>query len=184
MSIELTDIPAAVADYIDNHVTTAVTDVVPDNASTGLMPGADGSVTVTVMNATASAGVRLINLRLHLEVNARKNGDPDPDTDPDATADARQVAELIAPPAPGADYKDNEGNVVGGGQLVSSGLVIKYTDDRSTLEAGDSVIQKVSIACKKQGDVNVTCHIHADVDQSALFPNSKGRNGAGRCTVA
>ena len=38
--------------------------------------------------------------------------------------------------------------------------------------------QPVSVRCKDHGDVNVTCHVHADVDPSALFPNSRNHNGA------
>ena len=75
---------------------------------------------------------------------------------------------------------DNEGNVIAGGDQSKNGqLIIKYLETvRSTLEADQGLGQRVSVRCKDHGDVNVTCHVHADVDPSALFPNSRNHNGA------
>jgi hypothetical protein len=54
---------------------------------------------------------------------------------------------------------------------------------RSALGPFQTVGQRVSVHCKEHGDVNVTCHVHADVDLSSLFPNSRNHDGAGELKV-
>ncbi len=184
MAILLTDIPAAVADYLHNQVTVLVSDVVPDNKK--LSPGERGTCKVTVINA--ADGLRLINLRVHLEIVAHKGGDPDPQDDPDADTTAKKVALLVAPLDGGTQCndndKDNPQDVAHGATSPTGELVIKYTDERSTLEAdGLSFVQPVQLVCTEHGDVKVRAHVHADVDLSALFPNSRGKNGSGTLVV-
>jgi hypothetical protein len=179
MPIQLIDIPQAVADYLNDEV---VTDVVGFDGT--LSPGQDSPGEVIVLNRD-TATLRLINLRLHLQIEPRPGGDPDPD-DPDAAENARKVARLIAPPGLGLECTDNEGNIIKGGDQSKNGqLIIKYLDSRSTLEADQDqvLLQPVSVHCTEHGDVNVTCHVHADVDLSSLFPNSRNHNGAAELTV-
>jgi hypothetical protein len=84
----------------------------------------------------------------------------------------------------GLQCTDNEGNIIADGHQSKNGqLIIKYLDSRSTLEANQGRGQPVSVHCEEHGDVNVTCHVHADVDPSALFPNSRNHSGAGELTV-
>lgn len=181
MSIQLIDIPRAVTDYLNNEVLTTVEDTVPSEGE--LSPGEDVQCEVIVQNGVTTTALRLINLRLHLQIEPRPGGDPDPD-DPDAAENAKKVAHLIAPTDPGLECTDNEGNVIAAGDQSKNGqLIIKYLDSRSTLEANQGLGQPVSVRCKNHGDVNVTCHVHADVDQSALFPNSRNHNGAGELKV-
>jgi hypothetical protein len=174
MPIQLIDIPRAVADYLNNQVFTTVEDF-----NGKLSRGDDVQGEVIVQNGDTATALRLINLRLHLQIEPRPGGDPDPDDDPDAAENARKVARLIAPTDPGLECTDNDGNVIAGGDQSKNGqLIIKYLDSRSTLEADRGMFQLVSVHCKEHGDVNVTCHVHADVDLSALFPNSRNHDGA------
>jgi hypothetical protein len=178
MPIQLIDIPQAVADYLNNEVLTFVEDF--DGT---LSPGQDKQGGVLVLNGATTTALRLINLRLHLQIEPRPGGDPDPD-DPDAAENAKKVARLIAPADPGLQCTDNEGNVIAGGHQSKNGqLIIKYLDSRSTLEANQGIGQPVSVHGEEHGDVNITCHVHADVDPSALFPNSRNHNGTGELTV-
>lgn len=175
MPIQLIDIPRAVADYLNNEVLTTVSEF-----DGKLSRGEDAEGEVVVQNGlSAAAGVqRLINLRLHLQIEPRPGGDPDPD-DPDAAENAKKVARLIAPTDPGLECTDNEGNVIAGGDQSKNGqLIIKYLDSRSALGPFQTVGQRVSVRCKEHGDVNVTCHVHADVDLSSLFPNSRNHDSA------
>jgi len=151
MPIQLTDIPRAVADYLNSEVVTDVEDF-----DGKLSPGEDRQGGVIVLNRD-TATLRLINLRLHLHIEPRPGGDPDPD-DPDAAENARKVARLIAPAGPGLECTDNEGNVIAGGDQSKNGqLIIKYLDSRSTLEADQVLLQPVSVHCTEHGNVNVTC---------------------------
>jgi len=177
MPIQLIDIPQAVADYLTSEVVSDVEDF--DGT---LSPGEDRQGGVIVLNRD-TATLRLINLRLHLQIEPRPGGDPDP-ADPDAAENARKVARLIAPAGPGLECTDNEGNVIAGGDQSKNGqLIIKYLDSRSTLETDQVLLQPVSVHGTERGDVNVTCHVHADVDLSSLFPNSRNHSGAGELTV-
>jgi hypothetical protein len=177
MPIQLTDIPQAVADYLNNEVVTFVQDF--DGT---LSPGHDRQGGVTVLNRD-TATLRLINLRLHLQIEPRPGGDPDPD-DPDAAENARKVARLIAPAGPGLKCTDNEGNVIASGDQSKNGqLIIEYLDSRSTLETDQVLLQPVSVHGTEHGDVNVTCHVHADVDLGSLFPNSRNHDGTSELTV-
>ncbi|MDR2983485.1 MAG: hypothetical protein LBV34_01465, partial [Nocardiopsaceae bacterium] len=70
MPIDLIDIPAAVADYVDNHVQTAVSPVTPSWSEQGVLTaGENGTFTVTVTNTGTPDGVRLINVTYHVKVS-------------------------------------------------------------------------------------------------------------------
>jgi len=66
MPIDLSDIPIAVGDYLDNHVTTVVSAV---SSGGTIEDGETGTFSVTVTNAGAPDGVRLVNLRWHLTIS-------------------------------------------------------------------------------------------------------------------
>src|SRR5690242_6659578 len=70
MPIDLADIPAAVADYLDNQVTTSVSPVVPKRQDQdALTAGQTGSFTVTVTNVGSPDGVRLANVTYHVKIS-------------------------------------------------------------------------------------------------------------------
>ena len=97
----------------------------------------------------ADGGLRLLNVRFHLEIVARKGGDPDPKSDPTADADAKKVAQLLAPFGAGIVCDDNNGNTVAAGDPnASRELIIKFTDDRASLAAGAKLAQVVELKCR------------------------------------
>ena len=64
------------------------------------------------------------------------------------------------------------------GIVLSTGDAVRHLDSRSALGPFQTVGQRVSVRCREHGDVNVTCHVHADVDLSSLFPNSRNHDSA------
>ena len=66
MSITLTDVSAAVADYIKQNVTAEVSNVTHGTSSV-LQPDEEATFTVTLTNATD--GVRLINIVYDLSIH-------------------------------------------------------------------------------------------------------------------
>src|SRR5690348_8394447 len=70
MPIDLIDIPAAVADYLDNQVRTVVSPVIGKESSQGsLRLGQEGTFTVTATNRGMPDGVRLINVVYHVKIS-------------------------------------------------------------------------------------------------------------------
>jgi hypothetical protein len=68
--IELADIPAAVANYLDTNVTTSISTVTPRNKRQAVLaPGQDGTFTVTVQNAPPPGGIRPINVKYHVKIS-------------------------------------------------------------------------------------------------------------------
>ena len=47
----------------------------------------------------------------------------------------------------------------------------------TTLDVDDSDSFALKLHCVDQGDAKLTCHIHADIDESDLFPTSQSPNG-------
>jgi hypothetical protein len=161
MPIDLIDIPAAVAEYLDTQVTTAVSGVTPKEPRQDVLtPGQDGTFTVSVTNAAAPDGIRLVNVTYHIKIN---NG---------------SVAELIAPGSQLAAAYDRLDSTAplpaGSGQTA---MYVKVAG-ATILDAGDSQPElRIDVRCLDQGQAKITCHIHADVDQSDLFPSSQSPNG-------
>jgi hypothetical protein len=161
MPIDLIDIPAAVAEYLDTQVITSISAVKPKKPNQDVLtPGQDGTFTVTATNAAAPDGVRLINVMYHVKV------------------DDGSVAELIAPGS----------TLVAAYDKLTSTTPLKPGTPRTDmyvrlaastiLEAGDSQpVLQLTVHCLDQGDAKITCHIHADVDQTDLFPTSQSPNG-------
>ncbi len=70
MPIELTDIPAAIASYLDTQVSVTVSAVTPTKPNQDVLtPGQDGTFTVTVTNAAAPDGVGLTNVTYHMKID-------------------------------------------------------------------------------------------------------------------
>ena len=64
MSIDLSDIPAAVADYLNTQVTTAISTLTPTSST--LNPNEEASFTVTVTNI---GDVRLTDVKYHVQIS-------------------------------------------------------------------------------------------------------------------
>jgi len=161
MTIELSDIPAAVANYLDTQVTTTVSAATPkDETQDVLTPGQDGTFTVTVTNAGPPDGVRLINVIYHVEVSDGS------------------VAKLIAPQnvLVAAFDKIDDTIPIPGGTLRGE-MFVKTSAD-NTLDVGETQpVLRLNLHCLDQGDAEIRARIFAEVDQSALLPRSKSPNG-------
>jgi hypothetical protein len=160
MPIELIDIPAAVADYLDTHVSTALSPVIPKHVNQDVLtPGQDGTFTVTVTNAGTPDGVRLTNVTYHVKISD----------------DA--VAELVVPQSAFVAAYDTltAATPLAGGSKRQDMYVRLLA--ASTLDVGDSQPVRLTVHCRDQGDAKITCHIHADIDASDLFPTSQNPNG-------
>jgi hypothetical protein len=167
MPIELTDIPAATASYLDTQVSMTVSAVTPKKPNQDVLtPGQDGTFTVTVTNAAAPDGVGLTNVTYHVKINDGS------------------VAKLIVPESAAVASSDK---LIGGGTLPRGSkqtemFVTLLTD--TTLGAGESQPPiNIDVHSVDQGDAKITCHIHADIDQSDLFPTSQCPNGEQAVTV-
>ena len=117
MPIELSDIAAAVANYLNTQVTTTVSAVTPkDENQDVLTPGQDGTFTVTVTNAGPPSGVRLINVVYHVEISDGS------------------VAKLIAPQNAivAAFDKIDDTTPIPGGTLRGEMFVKRLTDEELT----------------------------------------------------
>ena len=160
MPIDLIDIPAAVAEYLDTHVRTAISPVVPAEASQDVLtPGQDGTFTVTVTNAGTPDGVRLTNVCCHVKLSD----------------DA--VAQLVVPGGSFvAAYDSLTSRTPLKGGTRRSDMYVRLRA-ASTLDVGDSHPLHLTLHCSDQGDAKITCHIHADIDPSDLFPTSQNPNG-------
>ena len=160
MPIELIDIPAAVADYLDTHVSTTVSAVIPRRMNQDVLtPGQDGTFTVTVTNAGTPDGVRLANVAFHVKISD----------------DA--VAQLIVPQSAFvAAYDTLTATTPLPGGSKRSDMYVRLLA-ATTLDVGDSQPVHLTVHCRDQGDAKITCHIHADIDESDLFPTSQNPNG-------
>jgi hypothetical protein len=167
MPIELIDIPAAVAEYLDTQVSTIISPVTPKKPNQDVLtPGQDGTFTVRVTNAAAPDGVRLINVIYHVKI------------------DDGSVAELIAPGTTLVSAFDTLASTtpLKPGTARTDMLVKLFAS--TSLEAGASQpVLQLTVHCRDQGSARLTCHIHADVDQSDLFPTSQSPNGSQTVTV-
>lgn len=161
MSLALTDIPAAIRDYLDTAVTVEITKV-----TTHLEPLEEGTFTVAVTNAAAPTGVQLTGLSFHVTV-----------TDPtvidilalDDAAGLHTTRENASPTSA----------VVKNGDPAPNGEMCVFLNSASAsvLEVGENTQLELSYKAKKAGDTSIRCHIHASVDQNSLFPaNQAGRN--------
>ena len=167
MSIELSDIPAAVTTYLDTNVSTVISAVTPaDQTQDVLTPGQDGTFTVTVTNASAPEGVRLINVQYFVKVSDDK------------------VAQLTVPTTFGLECFGSLTSTtpLKAGTLRSDMFVRDVTDP--ALDEGQTHPLHLELHCVDQGDARITCRVYAEVDESSLFPISQSPNRHVTVTVA
>src|SRR6266545_2881764 len=154
MTIALTDIPDAVADYLNTQVTTAVSPVTAKGPKQDVLtPSRDGVFTVTATNGDATKGVRLLDVIYHLKV-----------------AD-ESVLKFIAPSsAIVVAFEDAKATTVIAGGTVVSEMFVRL-EIETTLDAGQvGTALHLDAHCIDQGQTSITAHVHADVDQNQLFP--------------
>jgi hypothetical protein len=154
MSIILGDVPAAVADYIEQNVTIEVSDVTHSTSSV-LQPDEDATFTVTLTNATD--GVRLIDIVWDVSVH------------PPAAAYLHPFGSLTRPCRDEFDLS----KPVLKEEDKPSRLVVWPIDATglATLEPGQVIkFDGFSLRTKELGDATLRCHIYATVDQASLFP--------------
>ncbi len=162
MSICLSDLPAAVADYITNNVNIEVS-AVQHGISTVLQPNEKGTFHVTVTNKGA---VRLTDLTYELSVS------------PKSVAQLISPADAVifvqtslgGPPIPNGDEVDT--------MFLSAIEAVSWT----SVDGGASV-STLELEVKTQstlGDATIECTLRATVDQSSLFPAEQEGSTANR----
>ena len=158
MPIDLSDIPTAVGEYLDTHVTTVVSAV----SSGGTIEEDEiGEFTVTVTNAAAPDGVRLINVRYHLTVS------------PGSVAKFQTDSSALMPQRPTIDPSSP---AFGFGDLTEEMFLFPNSGflTQAELNVGEvAVIEGLNVKALGVGSATIKCHIHADIDQDSLFPNSQ-----------
>jgi hypothetical protein len=161
MPIDLSDIPTAVADYLDNHVTTVVSEV---SSGGTIEDGEIGTFDVTVTNAGAPDGVRLVNVRYHLTVSPANV--------------AKLVADSSALAPQRATINQND-PVLLNGELTDVMFIFPLaTTPNAELDVGESVTFTKEVKGIRAGTATIKCHIHADIDEERLFPkNENSPNG-------
>jgi hypothetical protein len=161
MSIALTDIPDAVSAYLANEVIMTVRSVTPDDPkSTVLNHGDTGRFSFFCQNGDADKGFRLLNVIYHL------------------TIDDGSVLKFISPDSAVIEVFEDltlTTRVTNGKKKTE--LVIRDTLE-TTLDKGDvSTALFLPVFCAGAGTANITVHVHADIDQKQLFPNSRTFDG-------
>jgi hypothetical protein len=168
MPIDLSDIPTAVGNYLDTEVTTTVSGV----SSGGSVEHDEvGTFGVTITNAGAPDGVRLIKCVYHVSVS--------PPTVAKLQADTSLLMvkrATINPSDP--PLKNNE--------LVSD--MYLFPNDalaQSALDVGEvAVINGLQVKGIGPGVAKITCHLHAEVDQNSLYPTGEhSSSGTASVTV-
>jgi hypothetical protein len=161
MPIALSDIPQSVGDYLKQHVTTTASAITPTKPNQDVLtPGEDGSTTITVTNAAAPDGIRLIDLVYHVKIS----DDSVAFLIPALSVIVHSSHDLAGNDPIKADEKPTE--------------MFVRSDINTTLDPGaTSTPINISVHCKNQGEASLTCHVHADIDQSELFPTSRNKDG-------
>jgi hypothetical protein len=170
----LTDLKGSVREYLKNHVTMTVSDVEPvDPNQNVLTPGEKGKFTISATNGDKDTGFRLLDVRFHLQVKVDGEVEEEP-----------TVVGLLA--VPGAIYRSSEdpqGNVQVPLNTPFPALYIQNMLE-PTLDAGQtSAPITVEVECIGDGEVELTVHLHANIDQNSLFPRDDSRNGTGKQTI-
>jgi hypothetical protein len=163
MPIELSDIPVAVADYLNSQVTTTVS---PVSSGGTIQSGELGTFDITVKNAAAPDGVRLVNVRYHVSVS------------PSAVAKLFANGSLQEPQR--AKNNVNDSPLIGG-TLVDDYFIIPVSGPTALaeLDPGETAtLAGLKVQGLKRGAATISCHVHADIDQTSLFPtNENSPNG-------
>ncbi len=167
MSIELTDIPAAVANYLDTNVSTTISAITPEDPDQDVLtPGQNAKFTVTVTNAAAPDGVRLSNVQHHVKIS-----------------DAN-VAQLIVPTSLVLAFFDNLSTTSPLKPGTARTELFVRNEIDPTIDVGGHASFTLELECLDQGAAKATSHVHADIAESDLFPLSQSPNGVQTLTVA
>jgi hypothetical protein len=154
MPLSLSDIPAAVADYIKQNVTISVTEV-KHGISTVLQPNEKGKFDVVVTN---NGDVRLTDIVYELSIS--------PDT----------VAKLISPSGMLMGARkglDPSSDVIPNGDETAKMFLFPLDVLAfSSVDPGESVTNpELQVSTHRTlGEATIKCTIHATVDQASLFP--------------
>ena len=162
MPISLSDLPAAVAEYITNNVSVHVGEV-KHGTSCVLQPHEKGTFNVTVTNDGA---VRLIDLVYELSISPSS------------------VAKLVSPAGPGTFALDGfGGDPIPNGAEVDRLFLSGLADVSWTSVDGGASMTTSDLQVKTQaalGDATIRCTLHAAVDQASLFPVEHAGSAARR----
>jgi len=157
MTFILNDLPASVAEYIRDNVTVEVTRP-KTGTSSSLQPGDTADFTV---NLTNKGAVRLLNVKYHFQT-------------PIAASTVVQYKVPLSSLANGyrADFGEPFLHGVDSETLLVEPLLNSTLDPNGGTLSFNGTIDMH----KKGGDLVISCHIHADVDQASLFPTQQKGN--------
>ncbi|BCY11989.1 hypothetical protein [Actinoplanes sp. L3-i22] len=170
MSIVLHDIPAAVREYLDDLVIVKITAVVPTDPDQNVLTTDQvGAFTVSAFNGGVPNGVRVINVLYHVAIA-------------DAAGTKGVVAKLLVPDlAVGETFADQEATRPLKPGTRHTDYFVRLPD--TDLGQGDTSELPLTLICLDDGDAKISCHVHADVDRDALFPNSESHSTGQGLTV-
>ena len=161
MSIDLSDIPAAVADYLNTQVTTAISTLTPTSGT--LNPNEEASFTVTVTNI---GDVRLTDVKYHVQIS------------PATIAKLKVPAGAAIFPRATTDPNDP---LLARNTFVDNMVLFLLS---TTLDPGEVVVIGLEAKGLDEGTATITCHIHGNIDQASLFPQGENStNGRRALTV-
>ena len=154
MTINLADIPAAVANYMNTKVTVVVDEVVPDSGT--LNPTEEGTLTVTITNTDAPNGVRLTNLVQHLRIA------------PGSKAKLK---------VPGSAIITTRSGLSASSPMLTKNTFVEAMfctfDLDTTLDVGEEKELLFEVKGINEGNATVTYHCHGNIDQVSLFPTGE-----------
>ena len=164
MALTLSDIPAAVADYIQQNVTVTVTQV-KHGISSVLQPNEKGKFDVVVTN---NGGVRLTDIVYELSIS------------PDSVAKLISPSGMLMGARKGLDPASDV--IANGDETAKMFLFPLDALSFSSVDAGQSVTNpELQVTTKRSlGVATITCTIHASVDQASLFPADQESTAATR----
>jgi hypothetical protein len=156
MTIVLSDIPASVTDYLEKNVIVDVT--VPHTGNSDVLQVRDDAkFDVTVTN---KGPIRLVNVQYHLTI------------DDSTVAQFLSLGSALTPSQAdfGQPFFTQDG-------IQTPTLLISPVDitGLAVLEPNGSPVtfRDLGIHLRKKGSAEVKVHIHADIDQSSLFPTTQ-----------
>lgn len=156
-TIHLPDLTEAAIQYVHQFVTCTIDPPTPD-VPNALSPGEGFTTNISVRNAAAPDGVRLIDVVYELK------------------SEPRSVVKFVVPATPparsGAD--PSSAALTPGAPVTEMFLVPK----RDALEVGDlDEIKFIRGVAKELGKCELSVRVHARVDVAALFPTSSNQPG-------
>lgn len=154
MTITLTDIPAAVTTYLRDHVALLLGDVVPTSGS--LNPNESGTISISATNAALPEGLPLVNVVYHL-----RSTDPDVFTmkvTGSAGFESRATIDRDDPTLPANTFV---------------GEMFVWHRERS-IDVGVEQLLTQTVKGIDEGNAAITCHLHAEIDEDALFGRKLG----------